>query len=60
MHRISMIGLGEMEMPIARNLMARGFEIIGHQRHGSPQLAATRPAHDQVSGVSALGPGESS
>jgi 3-hydroxyisobutyrate dehydrogenase-like beta-hydroxyacid dehydrogenase len=60
MYRISMIGLGEMEMPIARSLVARGFEIISHQRHRSPALAAASSAHDQVSGVSALGPGESS
>ena len=60
MFRISMIGLGEMGMPVAHNLMARGFEIIGHQRHRSPGLAAARSANDQVSGASAFGPGGSS
>jgi 3-hydroxyisobutyrate dehydrogenase-like beta-hydroxyacid dehydrogenase len=60
MYRINMIGPGEMGMPMARNLMERGFETIGHQRHGSPELAAARSAHDQVSRVSAFGPGEPS
>jgi 3-hydroxyisobutyrate dehydrogenase-like beta-hydroxyacid dehydrogenase len=40
MHRIGMIGLGKMGMPIAHNLMERGFEIIGYRRSGSPELAA--------------------
>jgi 3-hydroxyisobutyrate dehydrogenase len=35
-----MIGLGKMGMPIARNLMARGFDVIGYRRHGSPELVA--------------------
>jgi 3-hydroxyisobutyrate dehydrogenase-like beta-hydroxyacid dehydrogenase len=60
MYRVSMIGLGEMGMPITRNLMERGFEIIGHQRYGSPELVAARSAHDQISGVSVFGPGEPS
>src|SRR6266508_3076438 len=50
MYRVGMIGLGKMGMPIARNLMERGFEVIGFRRHGSPELveaggiAATSPA----------------
>jgi len=40
MHRVGMIGLGRMGMPIARNLMERGFQVIGYRRHGSPELAA--------------------
>jgi L-threonate 2-dehydrogenase len=40
MYRIGMIGLGKMGMPIAQNLMDRGFQIIGYRRHGSPELAA--------------------
>jgi L-threonate 2-dehydrogenase len=39
MYRIGMIGLGKMGMPIARNLMERGFQVIGYRRHGSPELA---------------------
>jgi 3-hydroxyisobutyrate dehydrogenase len=39
MYRIGMIGLGKMGMPIARNLMERGFEVTGYRRHGSPELA---------------------
>jgi putative dehydrogenase len=35
-----MIGLGRMGMPIARNLIERGFEVIGYRRHGSPELTA--------------------
>ncbi len=40
MYRIGMIGLGRMGMPIAHNLMERGFQIVGYRRHGSPELAA--------------------
>jgi 3-hydroxyisobutyrate dehydrogenase len=40
MYRVGMIGLGKMGMPIARNLMERGFAIIGYRRHGSPELIA--------------------
>jgi L-threonate 2-dehydrogenase len=39
MDRVGMIGLGKMGMPIARNLMERGFEVIGYRRHASPELA---------------------
>ena len=40
MYRIGMIGLGRMGMPIAHNLMERGFQIVGYRRHGSPELAS--------------------
>ncbi|MGD0686756.1 MAG: NAD(P)-dependent oxidoreductase [Streptosporangiaceae bacterium] len=40
MDRVGMIGLGKMGMPIARNLMERGFEVIGYRRSGSTELIA--------------------
>ncbi len=40
MQRVGMIGLGKMGLPIARNLMERGFEVIGYRRHVTPDLAA--------------------
>lgn len=40
MHRVGMIGLGKMGMPIARNLIERGFAVIGYRRSGSPELSA--------------------
>ena len=40
MRRVGVIGLGKMGLPIARNLMDRGFAVIGFRRHGSPELAA--------------------
>ena len=40
MYRVGMIGLGKMGLPIARNLMERGFQVTGYRRHGSPELAA--------------------
>jgi putative dehydrogenase len=39
MQRVGVIGLGVMGLPIARNLMERGFEVIGYRRSGSPELA---------------------
>jgi 3-hydroxyisobutyrate dehydrogenase len=39
MDRVGVIGLGKMGLPIARNLMERGFTVIGYRRSGSPQLA---------------------
>jgi 3-hydroxyisobutyrate dehydrogenase len=39
MQRAGVIGLGKMGLPIARNLIERGFEVIGYRRHGSPELA---------------------
>jgi putative dehydrogenase len=35
-----MIGLGQMGLPIARNLMDAGFAVTGFRRSGSPELAA--------------------
>ena len=39
MQRVGVIGLGVMGLPIARNLMERGIEVIGYRRSGSPGLA---------------------
>ena len=39
MDRVGVIGLGKMGLPIARNLMARGFHVTGYRRSGSPELA---------------------
>ena len=38
MDRVGVIGLGKMGLPIARNLMARGFQVTGYSRSGSPEL----------------------
>ena len=38
MDRVGVIGLGKMGLPIARNLMERGFGVIGYRRSGSPEL----------------------
>ncbi len=38
MYRVGVIGLGKMGLPIARNLIERGFEVIGYRRHSSPEL----------------------
>ena len=40
MDRVGVIGLGKMGLPIAMNLMARGFQVTGYRRSGSPELAA--------------------
>jgi putative dehydrogenase len=37
---VGVIGLGKMGLPIARNLMERGFTVVGHRRSGSPELLA--------------------
>ena len=50
MHRVGLIGLGKMGLPIARNLMERGFAVTGYRRSGSPELAA---AGGTVAGSSA-------
>jgi L-threonate 2-dehydrogenase len=39
MDHVGVIGLGKMGLPIARNLMARGFRVTGYRRSGSPELA---------------------
>jgi L-threonate 2-dehydrogenase len=38
MDRVGVIGLGKMGLPIAMNLMSRGFLVIGYRRSGSPEL----------------------
>jgi len=38
MDRVGVIGLGKMGLPIARNLMSRGFLVTGYRRSGSPEL----------------------
>src|SRR6478609_5608301 len=38
MYHIGMIGLGKMGMPIACNLMERGFEVVGYRRSGCDEL----------------------
>jgi L-threonate 2-dehydrogenase len=38
--RVGVIGLGKMGLPIAANLMERGFAVTGYRRSGSPELAA--------------------
>jgi L-threonate 2-dehydrogenase len=38
MDRVGIIGLGKMGLPIARNLIERGFTVIGYRRSGSPEL----------------------
>jgi 3-hydroxyisobutyrate dehydrogenase len=40
MDRVGVIGLGKMGLPIAMNLMTRGFHVTGYRRSGSPELAA--------------------
>jgi putative dehydrogenase len=38
--RVGVIGLGKMGLPIARNLLERGFAVTGYCRTGSPELVA--------------------
>jgi len=38
MDHVGVIGLGKMGLPIARNLMVRGFRVTGYRRSGSPEL----------------------
>jgi 3-hydroxyisobutyrate dehydrogenase-like beta-hydroxyacid dehydrogenase len=43
-HRVSrepvgVVGLGSLGLPIARNLLAGGFDVVGFRRHPSPALA---------------------
>ena len=51
MDHVGVIGLGKMGLPIARNLMARGFRVTGYRRSGSPELA-------KQGGVTAASPAE--
>jgi putative dehydrogenase len=39
MQTVGVIGLGNMGLPIARNLLERGFAVTGYRRRGSPELA---------------------
>ena len=39
MDRVGVIGLGKMGLPIAMNLMSRGFHVTGYRRSGSDELA---------------------
>ena len=36
---VGVIGLGKMGLPIAQNLIERGFTVTGYRRSGSPELA---------------------
>ena len=38
MDGVGVIGLGKMGLPIAMNLMSRGFHVTGYRRSGSPEL----------------------
>ena len=38
MDRVGVIGLGKMGLPIAMNLMSRGFHVTGYRRSGSPEF----------------------
>jgi L-threonate 2-dehydrogenase len=40
MERVGVIGLGKMGLPIAQNLLERGYQVTGYRRSGSPELAA--------------------
>jgi putative dehydrogenase len=40
MFRVGLIGLGKMGLPIAYNLLERGFPVVGFRRSGSPELVA--------------------
>jgi 3-hydroxyisobutyrate dehydrogenase len=51
MDRVGVIGLGKMGLPIARNLMVRGFHVTGYRRSGSPELV-------QEGGTMAASPAE--
>ena len=46
-----MIGLGKMGLPIAQNLIERGFAVTGYRRSGSPEL-------EQAGGTVAGSPAE--
>jgi 3-hydroxyisobutyrate dehydrogenase-like beta-hydroxyacid dehydrogenase len=38
--RVGVIGLGKMGLPLAGNLLERGFAVTGYRRSGSPELTA--------------------
>lgn len=39
MTTVGVIGLGKMGLPIAQNLMERGFNVVGYRRSGTAELA---------------------
>ncbi len=49
--RVGVIGLGKMGLPIAQNLIERGFTVTGYRRSGSPELA-------EAGGIVASSPAE--
>lgn len=49
--QVGIIGLGRMGLPIARNLLERGFAVTGYRRSGSAELAA-------AGGIAAASPAE--
>ena len=51
MTTVGVIGLGKMGLPIARNLMDRGFAVVGYRRSGTEELVA-------VGGAGAQSPAE--
>jgi L-threonate 2-dehydrogenase len=40
MTTVGVIGLGKMGLPIAQNLMDRGFKVVGYRRSGTGELTA--------------------
>jgi putative dehydrogenase len=48
---VGVIGLGKMGMPIARNLIERGFDVVGYRRHPTAELV-------EAGGLSADSPAE--
>ena len=38
MATVGVIGLGKMGLPIAQNLMERGFAVVGYRRSGTAEL----------------------
>ena len=40
MTTVGVIGLGKMGLPVAQNLMERGFNVVGYRRSGTAELAA--------------------
>jgi putative dehydrogenase len=51
MFRVGVIGLGKMGLPIAKNLMERGFAVIGYRRSGEAELVV-------AGGISASSPAD--
>jgi 3-hydroxyisobutyrate dehydrogenase len=41
MTTVGVIGVGKMGLPIARNLMAAGFDVLGYRRHSLEDLVAS-------------------